>query len=65
MLGSFTVTSTAHAWKEVDVAAYLNAERAAGRTAVSFALYPPTNGQVVYINSAEAVSLRPELLINQ
>jgi hypothetical protein len=65
VLGSFTVTSTAHAWKEVDVTAYVNAERAAGRTAVSFALQPPTNGQLVYINSGEATSMRPELRINQ
>ncbi|MEQ1787169.1 MAG: DNRLRE domain-containing protein, partial [Acidimicrobiales bacterium] len=64
VLGSFTVTSTAHAWKEVDVTAYVNAERAAGRTAVSFALQPPANGQLVYINSGEATSMRPELLIN-
>ena len=65
VLGSFTVTSTAHAWKEVDVTAYVNAERAAGRTAVSFALQPPTNGELVYLNSGEATSMRPELRINQ
>jgi uncharacterized protein len=64
VLGSFSVTSTAHAWKEVDVTAYVNAERAAGRTAVSFALQPATNGELVYINSGEATSMRPELRIN-
>lgn len=65
ILGSFTVTSTAHAWKEVDVTAYVNAERAAGRTAVSFGLFPPTNGQLVYVNSGEAVTMRPELVVNR
>ena len=52
--------------KEVDVTAYVNAERAAaGRTAVSFCVQPPTSGQLVYVNSGEATTMRPELLINQ
>ena len=47
------MTSTTASWKEVDVTAYVNAERAAGRTNVSFAVLEPTNGQQIDIASGE------------
>ena len=56
------VSSTTASWKEVDVTAYVNAERAAGRTNVSFAVLEPTNGQQIDITSGEGTSAnRPQL----
>jgi uncharacterized protein len=61
-VGSFPVTSTASSWFEVDVSAYVAAERAAGRTKVAFALKQTVSGSpLAYVNSSENATNRPEL----
>jgi hypothetical protein len=65
VLGSFSTSSSTVGWKEVDVTTYVNAQRAAGKTAVSFALVEPSNGAVVFVSSGEAAANRPELRLNQ
>jgi hypothetical protein len=62
--GSVTVVGTTGAWYEVDVTAYVNAERAAGRKVVSLGLTCPTaTTSLININSDEATSSRPMLLL--
>jgi hypothetical protein len=62
--GSVTVVGTTGAWYEVDVTAYVNAERAAGRKVVSLGLTCPTaTTSLININSDEATSARPMLLL--
>jgi hypothetical protein len=59
-----TVVGTTGAWYEVDVTAYVNAERAAGRKVVSLGLTCPTaTTSLININSDEATSARPMLLL--
>jgi acid phosphatase len=63
-LGSVTVASTSARWYELDVTAYVRAERAAGHTTVSLGLH--SLGFTVAklsLNSREASSNRPELVV--
>jgi hypothetical protein len=63
-VGTFTVGSTSYGWYEVDVTAYVNAQRAAGRRTVSFGLHNPADSAAeVLINSREASSNRPALVL--
>jgi hypothetical protein len=63
-LGVFTFTSTAAAWKEIIVIDYVKAEIAAGRRQLAFALHAPaTSVEKLIINSREATSNRPELVV--
>ncbi len=63
-LGSMTLTSTTFAWREFDVTAYIKSERAAGRRLVAFALHcPAPSDERIDINSREASSNRPELVV--
>jgi hypothetical protein len=59
------VTSTTSAWYEWDVTAYVRAERAAGRTAVAFALagIASTSPYAAFV-SREAATDRPALLVS-
>ena len=63
-LASNTVNSTARRFYEWDVTAYVRAERAAGRTAVGFALIPTVaTSPYATFASRNAASNRPELLL--
>lgn len=63
-LATVTVSGTAGTWYEWDVAAYLNAEKAAGRNLVTLALLAPNIGNpVATFNSAEATTNKPVLQI--
>jgi acid phosphatase len=64
-LGTVTVRSTANDWYEVDVSAYLNAERAAGRKVVSLALHAlnPT-AAILKVNARDAAANRPQLVVS-
>jgi RHS repeat-associated protein len=64
VLGSVAVTSTSYAWKEIDVTAYVQSEKAAGRNVISLGLHNAASSSVyVRANSREARSNRPELVI--
>ena len=66
LLGTLVVQSRPYAWIELDVTDYVNAERAAGRTSVSFALHNRGTGpQRVLVLSREARANRPELVLSQ
>jgi hypothetical protein len=61
-LSFLTVTSATDAWYELDVTAYVQAEKAAGHQLVSFELANPNqNTQVPSFASREAASNWPEL----
>jgi acid phosphatase len=63
-LGSVTVASTGAFWHEVDVTDYLRAQRAAGKRFVTLALHnPQASGPKIRVNSREAASDRPELVV--
>lgn len=63
-LGTLAFSSTGMSWHEVDVTTYAKSERAAGRTALSFALHGGKgNGARIDLNSREASSGRPELVV--
>ena len=63
-LGSMTLTSTTFAWREFDVTTHVRSERQAGRRLVSFALHSPApSDERIDINSREASSNRPELVV--
>lgn len=63
-LGSVTVNATTGRWYELDVTAYVQAERAAGRNVISLALRNlATSDSVTYWNSRENTSNKPELVI--
>jgi hypothetical protein len=68
LLGSYTVTNTGRTWYELDVTAYINSQLALGKRAISIKLInqgPKGFGNLVSFNSREAVSNKPELLLNQ
>ena len=64
LLGTLTVTGLTAAWYELDLTAFLQAERAAGRTLVTLVLRNATSSsaQTVF-SSDEAASGRPELVV--
>ena len=63
-LGSVTVASTGAFWHEVAVTDYLKAQRAAGKRFVTLALHnPQSSGPKIRVNSREAASDRPELVV--
>ena len=65
-IASRRVASTAGAWYEWDVTAYVRNERAAGRAAVAFALAATTTtSPYAAFASGEASANRPELLIGE
>jgi hypothetical protein len=65
-LATTRITSTASAWYEWDVTAYLRAERAAGRQAVAFALAgSASTSPFAAFLSREAASDRPALLVSE
>jgi hypothetical protein len=65
-LARVTVGSTTGTWFEWDVTSYVNAQKAAGKTLVSFVLLNPgKNKDVPSFASDEASSNRPELVVSQ
>lgn len=63
-LGSFSVSSTSAAWKELDVTDYLKQLKQAGKSTAAFAIRATTaNGQIVQVTSDEASANRPELRV--
>jgi glucose/arabinose dehydrogenase/PKD repeat protein len=65
-IGSTRVAGTSRAWYEWDVTAYVRSERAAGRSAVAFALKGgAASGPYASFFSKEASSNRPQLLISE
>jgi hypothetical protein len=62
-LGSISVSSTSNTWYELDVTTYVQAERAAGRNVVAFALRVPANDTEIFsVQSRQAsASNRPQL----
>jgi len=63
-LGSVAVNSIDYEWKEIDVTAYVQAEKAAGRSLLSLGLHnASTSSACVRVNSRNAHSNRPELVI--
>ena len=65
-IASTRVASTASAWYEWDVTARVRSERAAGRSAVAFAIAATaTTSPYAAFSSREASSNRPELLISE
>jgi hypothetical protein len=64
-LGSVSVSGTAYAWYEIDVSSYVAAEKAAGHNLISLALTnPATSTRYIQINSREAASNRPQLVVS-
>ena len=63
-LAAATISGTAPIWYEVDVTAYVSAERAAGRTALSFVLVA-TSATTPYatFSSRKSSSRAPQLAI--
>jgi RHS repeat-associated protein len=62
-LGSVTVSGNAFTVYELDVSAYVIAEKAAGRNVVSFGLHnPSTSSQAIWIHSRES-GASPQLVI--
>src|SRR5687768_7800985 len=62
-LGRFTVSSTAAAWHEINIEDYVNAEIAAGRTAIGVELHnPKKSSAIVKAHSREATTGKPELV---
>lgn len=69
-LASVTVAGATGAWYEFDLTAYLQTERAAGRTVVSFRLINQSStgtsgASFTSVNSKEAASNQPQLIIEQ
>ncbi|HEX8916837.1 MAG TPA: DNRLRE domain-containing protein [Humisphaera sp.] len=65
VLKTFAVAGTTAKWYEVDLTAFLKAERAAGRTAVTVVLAGAnTPDPLVTFNSDEAASSRPVLVVS-
>jgi hypothetical protein len=63
-LASATVTDDVSRWYEWDLTAYVNQERAAGRTVVSIVLKTATETpNKIIFNSGEAAADRPELVM--
>jgi acid phosphatase len=64
LLGTVVISARPYAWFEVDVTGYLKAERAAGRTTVSFALHNRGTGpQRVMLHARESPANPPELVL--
>lgn len=64
VLGSMSTTTTSYTWKEVDVTAYVQSERAAGRNVISLGLHNGATSSVyVRANSRNASSNQPQLVI--
>jgi acid phosphatase len=64
LLGTVVISARPYAWFEVDVTDYVNAERAAGRTTVSFALHNRGTGpQRVTLHARESPANPPELVL--
>jgi hypothetical protein len=61
-----TVTGSTATWLQLDVTSYVKAERAAGRSRVSFVLRAPSAGQLVSVVSSESTSTssRPHLVVS-
>jgi glucose/arabinose dehydrogenase len=65
-LATVTVNGTTRRWYEWDVTAYVRAERAAGRTVVSFALISTTStNPYASFSSRNSSSTPPQLLLTQ
>jgi RHS repeat-associated protein len=63
-LASVTVTGASYVYYELDVSAYVIAEKAAGRNVVSFALHDPLNSsQSIWMHSRENAAGPPELAL--
>jgi hypothetical protein len=64
-IASVAVSGTSFAWYEIDVTAYLQAEKAAGRNLVTIALHVPSTASsaVVRLYSRERPANRPELVV--
>lgn len=63
-LAGVTVAGTAGGWYELDVTAYVQAERAAGRNVIGLVLINPTNSTpAVVFNSRQNASNKPQLLV--
>ena len=64
VLGSASTTSTSYAWKEIDVTAYVQSEKAAGRNVITLGLHNGATSSVyVRANSRNATSNKPQLVI--
>jgi hypothetical protein len=64
VLDTKTVNGTAFAWYEFDVTNYLAGEKRAGRNVVTLALHnPSTSATFIKLNSKEATTNKPELVI--
>ena len=64
VLGQITVANTTAKWYEVDLTAYLRAEKLAGRNTVTLVLTNPVSSDpYAAFSSDEAASNRPELVI--
>lgn len=61
-LGSISVTTTAYAWKEIDITAYLQSERNANRTLISVAYRAPVSSLLTTLQSREGAN-KPQLVI--
>jgi RHS repeat-associated protein len=63
-LGSISVNSTSYAWMEIDLTAYVQAEKIAGRNELSLALHnASTSSPTVRAYSRNATSNPPQLVI--
>ncbi|MDQ3439994.1 MAG: DNRLRE domain-containing protein, partial [Planctomycetota bacterium] len=63
--GVKTITTTTGQWYEWDVTSYLQQQRLAGATGVSFALKAPnTSDPWAIFNSGESALNAPELVVN-
>lgn len=63
-LASFTVANTTGKFYEIDLTSYFAAQKAAGATSATIVLKPgKASGATVVINSDEAASNRPELIV--
>ncbi len=63
-LGSISINSTSYAWTEIDLTAYVQAEKIAGRNELSLALHnAAASSPYVRTNSREARSNPPQLVI--
>ena len=63
VLGTFDLTSLTGAWYEVDVTAYIAAERAAGRTVSSIVLRSPTVSDGGGMYSREQSGYEPQVMV--
>jgi hypothetical protein len=64
-LATVSVGGTSYRWMEVDVTSHVAAERAQGRSLVSFAVVQATSGPLNYVSTSEAVAAqRPQLVLS-